>query len=178
MENANPLWEFSLTFYNRPAVDKTCVGLQDRLGVDVNIMLACCWAGCRGLVLEPGLLRRISEDAEIVHWRRTVIEPLRVIRRQLKQWPAEMVNSLRQQLAQAEISAERIEQERTYQLLRHLLPAAPADASTVYRNLGAYWEVLDLGAPVWEDVQPLLNAAFGDCDVARLEREAVARSSG
>ena len=37
----NPFWNYSLALYARAEVAKTCLALQDRLGLDVNLLLFC-----------------------------------------------------------------------------------------------------------------------------------------
>ena len=43
-----PFWDYSLALYGRPGVEACCLRLQDRLGVDVNLLLLCCWLAARG----------------------------------------------------------------------------------------------------------------------------------
>src|SRR5262249_40267230 len=38
-------WNFSLKVYGRPGVAAACIALQDGLGLDVNLLLYCCWHG-------------------------------------------------------------------------------------------------------------------------------------
>ena len=47
-EAAASFWAFSLEFYARPGVAEACLALQDRHGLDVNILLLCCWLGWSG----------------------------------------------------------------------------------------------------------------------------------
>jgi len=39
---ADRFWAFSLALYGKPGVAPALLGLQDRLGVDVNLLLFCC----------------------------------------------------------------------------------------------------------------------------------------
>ena len=167
----NPLWEFSLSIYQQDGVESACVELQDRLGLDVNIVLACCWAGQAGELLGDGFFEQLIGDPQMKLWRDTVIQPLRQLRRQLKQHPAGEVQSLRQQVLQAEISAERVYQDKLWLGLQSAPSRALTGPICLYRNLAAYWQGLDLGAPVWEDVQPLLTAAFPGEELSRLASE-------
>ena len=38
-------WRFSTRIYRLDRVADSCLALQDRFGVDVNMMLFCCWSG-------------------------------------------------------------------------------------------------------------------------------------
>ena len=42
------LWRFSLAFYARPGVAEALIALQDRAGLDVNLMLFALWLGVSG----------------------------------------------------------------------------------------------------------------------------------
>jgi uncharacterized protein (TIGR02444 family) len=168
MATDNPLWEFSLSIYQRGGVEAACIELQDRLGVDVNIVLACCWAGLAGDFLGDEFFRQLIADQELKLWSVTVIQPLRQVRRQLKQHPTGQVKSLRQQILQGEISAERVHQDMLLQRLRKATSQGLSGPACLYQNLASYWRGLDLGPPVWEDVRPLLTAACPDEDLSRL----------
>jgi len=39
------LWRFSVAFYARPGISGALIALQDRAGVDVNLMLFALWLG-------------------------------------------------------------------------------------------------------------------------------------
>ena len=41
-------WDFSLEVYAKEGVADACLRLQDDLGIDVNMLLFCCWAGHSG----------------------------------------------------------------------------------------------------------------------------------
>ena len=79
-------WQFSLALYGRPGVAAACLALQDRCGLDVNLLLFCCWAGARGHRLAEAELR--AALAAVEPWQREVVRPLRQIRRRLKNPPS------------------------------------------------------------------------------------------
>lgn len=110
---ASTFWEFSVGLYDRTGVAPACLGLQDRRGVDVNLVLYCCWLGAEGRPsLEAEGMRRTL--AEIAPLQEEVIRPLRVVRRRMKQdlhpAPAALVDAIRRRLAAVERDAERLEQ--------------------------------------------------------------------
>ncbi|MBE9555123.1 MAG: TIGR02444 family protein [Proteobacteria bacterium] len=80
---AHPFWGWSLEIYGRPGVEETLLDLQDRLGLDVNLLLFACWTGAtgRGRLAGGEWTRLIDGTAD---WRANVVEPLRAIRRHLK----------------------------------------------------------------------------------------------
>ena len=114
-------WEFSLRTYARAGVAPACLGLQDRRGADVNLLLYCCWIAAAGRgALERDALERLVALTRA--WQDTVIAPLRAVRRRLKgetlaAVPADRREGLRDDLKRVELEAERIEHA--------LLAAAP-----------------------------------------------------
>ncbi|MFB3151067.1 MAG: TIGR02444 family protein, partial [Alphaproteobacteria bacterium] len=44
----NPCWDFALVVYRRDGVAEACLALQESQGVDVNVLLFCCWLGESG----------------------------------------------------------------------------------------------------------------------------------
>ena len=49
-----PFWQFSGAVYAHPGVAEACLDLQDRHGLDVNLLLFCAWAGVQGRVFDGG----------------------------------------------------------------------------------------------------------------------------
>ena len=122
----NPFWDFSLVVYPRPGVVEACLALQDRLGLDVNLLLFCCWAGSLGWRLEAPDMVRLTE--EVAEWQRDVIGPLRGVRRRLKGPSDEAtgdVAALRRVVKDCELEAERIEQAMLHAALAELPRALP-----------------------------------------------------
>ncbi|GAC1327146.1 MAG: TIGR02444 family protein [Beijerinckiaceae bacterium] len=115
----NPLWNFSLEFYGRPEVARACLDLQDEAGADVNILLYLLWCAATGRPLDRA---RIQEaDALVATWRQTVIEPLRKIRRGMKNesLPGDAAETCRERVKAAELEAEAVSQAA----LRSIAPA-------------------------------------------------------
>lgn len=114
-------WAFSLAVYARPGVEAACLALQERHGLDVNLLLFCCWAAARGRQLDAATLA--AAEAAVAGWRNQVVRPMRALRRRLKReiagFPAEPVDALRRRLLDLELEAERLEQQR----LEPFLPA-------------------------------------------------------
>jgi uncharacterized protein (TIGR02444 family) len=111
VDAATEFWRFSLSAYERPGVAPSCLALQDRLGLDVNLLLFCCWAGARGHRLSGAELA--AALAAAAPWQREIVEPLRRIRRQLNQ-PSALdpgdAAILYDQAKQLELAAEEAEQ--------------------------------------------------------------------
>jgi uncharacterized protein (TIGR02444 family) len=115
-------WAFSLAFYARPGIAETCLALQDGDGLDVNLLLLCCWLGWSG----QGRLDRedlTALDSGVAVWRGEIVERLRALRRVLKTMANPVAPVLRQDIQRLELTAEREEQ-------RLLLAALPADRAS------------------------------------------------
>ncbi|WP_042695500.1 TIGR02444 family protein [Azospirillum sp. B506] len=107
--SANPFWDFSLAVYGRPGVPACCLALQDRRGVDVNVLLFAAWAGLDcGIGLSADELLRI--DGTVAGWREEVVRPLRALRRRAK---AED-DAFYRRMKAAELEAERVQQDRLF----------------------------------------------------------------
>ena len=108
---AAELWRFSLAVYGRPGVAAACLALQDGPGLDVNLLLFCCWAGLRGHRLAAEELE--AATAVSAPWQRDIVAPLRAIRRRLKQAPGldpAACAALYDQAKALELAAEEAEQ--------------------------------------------------------------------
>jgi uncharacterized protein (TIGR02444 family) len=105
-------WRFALALYGQEGAADACLALQDRLGVDVNILLLAMSAAAeRGIAVTSQDLR--SMDELVKTWRAETVVPLRAIRRWLKEPPApasEHAEMLRPTIKKAELLAEQIEQ--------------------------------------------------------------------
>jgi len=106
------LWDFSVSLYARPGVKDACLELQDRLGLDVNLLLFAVWSAVAG----PGRLdaARFRDCVALTEaWQAEMIQPLRQLRRSTQ---AEMgaargadTAALTSQLLAAELAAEQVE---------------------------------------------------------------------
>jgi uncharacterized protein (TIGR02444 family) len=140
LEIDNPFWQFSLQVYGAPGVAAECLELQDRLGLDVNIVLFAVWLGAtRGIVLEQADLDRIEQA--VAEWTVAVVRPLRVVRQTLKAMPEiadPEVQALRKRVADTELRSEQIEQALLYRLAGDLArPTAVPDESAARANVAA-----------------------------------------
>jgi uncharacterized protein (TIGR02444 family) len=116
------LWRFSLAFYAAPSVARALITLQDRHGLDVNLMLFVLWLGVSGRGRLSGDELRAAERAG-GQIRADVVEPLRALRRSLAQNPDADVQRLRDGVKALELAAEKLVQSRLSRL------AGPCDAS-------------------------------------------------
>ena len=136
----NPFWDFSVALYSRPGVGSACLALQDRHGLDVNLLLFCVYAAACGKRLTAADLT--SLNVSVGPWRRRVVEPLRQVRRTFKE-PGHgamdaLAERLRRQVLEAEIEAERGAQTILHRALPLEIAATAPDPSSARDNLEAY----------------------------------------
>jgi uncharacterized protein (TIGR02444 family) len=117
----NDLWRFSLDFYHLPGVASALIALQDRAGLDVNLMLFALWLGVTGRspLDHAGLA---AAERAVCDIRAEMIVPLRALRRRLKGIPDNDVQNLREGVKALELAAEKLAQDRLVGV------AGPADA--------------------------------------------------
>ena len=143
----HPLWDFSLRVYQRDGVQKACLALQDSMGVDVNVLLFCCWAGL--VETEPlGAEELRDAVAAVKELQQDVISPLRQVRRRLQQALAAVASEwkqrLRRQILAVELDGEYVEQL----VLREFVSGAPVGHAAEHsravaaRNLESYFALL------------------------------------
>jgi len=133
-------WNFSLGLYGRPGVAQACIALQDGFGLDVNLLLFCCWHGQANRRLTDEDLRRAMSAAEA--WQREVVQPLRAVRRRLKAGVAPIsaaeCEALRRKVNDLELEAERIAQAA----LEALPGPAAGRRPVVAENLALYLKLM------------------------------------
>ena len=148
----HPFWEFSLDVYGRPTVADECIALQDRCGVDVNLVLFFIWVAVAGYGrLEEKIIRQCIEDGH--QWQTAAVIPIRTVRRDLKAHiagiPDDQREMLREQIAHAELEAEHVEQLRLAEIVQDL-PVTKIDpdraAADAVANLKDYLQIAELTA--------------------------------
>ena len=149
----HPFWDFALRVYRSPGVSAACLEVQERLGLDVNVLLFCCWLGAsgRGAVPRTTLVR--ARDS-VATWHESVVKHLRSVRRALKDGiasaPPELAQALRAQIQAREIDAEHIEQLMLAASVAALVVKARATdderVDDAVANVGTYVQSLGVAA--------------------------------
>ena len=112
---AAEVWELTLATYAGEGVAAACIGLQDRHGVGVSVLLALtALAALDYPVPDERGMAVVLERAE--SWQRRVIEPLRASRRELPQAAPTLIADAAQTVAR-HLLAQEIETERLQQQL-------------------------------------------------------------
>jgi uncharacterized protein (TIGR02444 family) len=109
------LWPFSLAVYHDHDVQKECLDLQDRHGIDVNMLLFCAFVGAvHGAIISEHDVR--DALSLIGAWNSNVVRALRQVRRELKLFAADpspiqvATGESRTSVKAAELAAEQIKQ--------------------------------------------------------------------
>jgi uncharacterized protein (TIGR02444 family) len=111
----SPFWDFSLRLYARPGVADACLRLQDRHGIDVNLLFYCLWLGMAGERASRRDVSRMMARVRSLH--EDVVKPLRTARTALKRMLAAeakellpAIGALRAAIKKSELQAEHLEQ--------------------------------------------------------------------
>ncbi|MAZ03027.1 MAG: TIGR02444 family protein [Sneathiella sp.] len=106
------LWDYAIRLYSDAPVAEACLRLQERRGLDINLLMFCIWtaASGRGRLAEAELDAGIAAGAR---WQAEVVAPLRHVRRYLKgptaPADARLGSELRRGIADGELFAEHME---------------------------------------------------------------------
>ncbi|PWG64854.1 TIGR02444 family protein [Sediminicurvatus halobius] len=107
------LWQFAVALYEMEGVKAACLSIQARYGISISLLLGAVWAGGAGY----GRLGATDLETAIrrgVEWHREIIEPMRSLRRRLRQAPPKGLEKTTERLRRAvldqELEAERIQQ--------------------------------------------------------------------
>ncbi len=109
MAEPNPCWRFSLALYEAEGVAELCLGLQERYGLDVCLLLYLAWRASRRERLAPPALRGLREA---VGGLREELLSLRAARLRLRGEPRRRAAYRR--LKDAELALERRQQDVLY----------------------------------------------------------------
>ena len=170
----HPFWDFSLRIYGSEGVPSACIALQERRGIDVNLLLFSAWIGesGRGVLAESDLE---SALAATTAWNHDIVCALRVVRNRLKGGmppiPTERSDVLRKMILEIEVKSEHVEQIALAAAVAR--PADPALAAArrggdAVANVAAYFRRHGF-TPDTEDtrqVAVVLDPAFPEIDQA------------
>ena len=159
-------WRFSLRLYGRPEVPPLCLALQDQHGIDVNLLFLLLFLSHNQRRLSADEVQRIDQAS--ADWRTRAVQPLRALRRDLKNdvtaMDTQAIDALRNEIKRCELHAERLQQA----MLERTFPAATTGArspvmAAAAANIAAYAAIT--GTLPDHLVHPLLKsfaAEFGE----------------
>jgi uncharacterized protein (TIGR02444 family) len=127
----NDFWRFSLKVYDQEGVANECLELQERHGVNVNVLLFCAWIGTQGIALDRN---GIEAAAQLVtHWDAMVVRPLRIARQKMKTDPDMAI--VRPRVKALELEAEQIEQAMLFAYARCIRSADAHHGDAIAHNV-------------------------------------------
>jgi len=172
-------WDFTLSIYRRDGVSPALIALQDRLGLDVNFLLACLYAGSHGAALADADFARLEDAAAPL--RKHLIHPLRQVRRWLKDQSTiakESADPIRRAVLAQEIESEGLQQRAME--ARLALASGAADPALAAGNLARYlaWSKATAAAPDLDGLALVLARAFEEPAETARSRLAKANAEG
>lgn len=163
---AHAFWDWSCEVYCRRGVEESLLDLQDRPGLDVNLLLFAAWAAAsgRGRLPDAKWARLIEGTAG---WRVNVVEPLRAVRRYLKNsGDSDDEGALREKVKALELEAEHAAQLAIAGLAtvkdEAAVPVA-AQVADACANLLSYYRAAAGGEPSGDDMALLASIARACC---------------
>ncbi len=116
MVDGERFWDFSVRTYRTQGVPDACLALQNEYGVDVNLLLFCCWIGAtRGDFEDPLFEAALSFSGA---WSGNLVRGLREVRTWMKhegcpdaRVPTDQCMALREKIKGCEFEAEKIQQD-------------------------------------------------------------------
>jgi len=119
-------WPFSVELYARDGVADACLELQNRFGVDVNLLLFCYWFADQYGELDDELLEKLCLFS--TSWKQQVVQPLRDVRNWMKDNSPLLglaqdsrYHTLRERIKFDELAAEKYQQESMQGLVDNAL---------------------------------------------------------
>ena len=173
---SNPLWDFATWAYKEPGVEKALLALQGKHAIDVNIVLFCLWLAHVGMGSSM-LARYLAGALKLSRdWQRTLVEPLRGVRMNMKDFidSSDMVGpqriaaaELRERVKACEQDMEHLQILALYGLVlepaeaRERSPAEKKDDAN--NNLTVYFSAtgVKLDPLAQAQVMRILTAVFG-----------------
>jgi len=135
----NDFWHFSLAVYSHREVAEECLALQQAIGLDVNLLLFCAWAGTAAFALSRSDIEAASK--RVAGWQEHVVRPLRNVRQDMKAADYRDLESFRTHVKKTEIEAEQIEQAMLFAFSRHLRESNMNPRDVVAGNIKNYFEM-------------------------------------
>ena len=145
-------WDFSIRTYRTENVAEACLSLQDERGVDVNMLLYCCWYGVTRGQQEAKFFQHVFEFSE--NWAQRVVRPLRHVRTWMKldgcqdpRMPTETCMEFREKVKGVEFNAEKIQQDVLGSLTLSIPEkdlALPEQLGAIAKNIRQYFDTVNI----------------------------------
>jgi uncharacterized protein (TIGR02444 family) len=145
-------WDFSIRTYRTDDVPGACISLQEERGVDVNMLLYCCWFGMTRGEQRASFIQDVFEFSE--NWAKNVVRPLRQVRTWMKsdgcpdpRMVNEVCSGLRDKIKGNELAAEKIQQD-VLESLTLTIPeqslALSDQLDAIIKNIRQYFDLVNI----------------------------------
>lgn len=167
---SHSFWQFSIDLYRNRDVENACLSLQNRHGLNVNLILFCCWAASESYGrLEKNDFHKAF--AAINRWHEMVTLELRKLRRMVKKM--NMYHTSYQKALEDEIAAEHIEQLMLADTLLkhpHERRTSGQKVADAFSNVLLYLRLLQVDADDedYAALYTLLTPIFPDIERSRM----------
>lgn len=167
-------WDFSVRTYRTEAVPDACLSLQNDHGVDVNMLLYCCWVATVVVEFDDELFDQASQFS--AQWADYVVIPLRNARTWMKhtgcitgQMSTDDCMQLREEVKTVEFAAEKMQQEfldSITSVVESSNRSIGQVVTAVAANLRIYfeWMHVEMTSDVKEKLATIVCAAFPAAD--------------
>ncbi len=153
-------WHYALQLYKQPGVSKQCLILQDKYGLNINLVLLCCFLGSTKTTIKK-TLPALSNDPLLQQWQSQSTEAIRSVRRRVKDTFEGVAGqpNFYQQLLAVELSAEKIEQSLMLDIANNCrLSRSQQDSITT--NIRHYWQQQHRSKQTPEALNVVIQAAL------------------
>lgn len=145
-------WDYSVQIYSKSGVADVLLSLQEQYGVDVNMLLFCCWVGLTRGTFTDELFDTAYEFS--YSWREHAVNPLRHARTWMKETGCqstaidrEECMSVREKVKSVELRVEKLQQE-TLESVSSIIPETDLPVveqqNAVVSNLKKYLGAADI----------------------------------
>jgi uncharacterized protein (TIGR02444 family) len=167
----HPFWKFSVKIYAMGEVESALIKLQNERGLNVNVILFCCWYSFRG----QGRLGRLQIKKLLISiqlWHERIVLPWRRLREKLKNvsvpsWMPE----LRKEVLQLELIVEQIEQLMLADIFVYQskpIRTSLQKVADMCKNIAMYCQMMQVCLEIidCENIATILTAIFSKIDRA------------
>ncbi|MFT5133339.1 MAG: hypothetical protein ACI9SC_001810 [Gammaproteobacteria bacterium] len=172
-------WDYSVRTYRKDNVPEACLSLQDERGVDVNMLLYCCWFGLTRGSQQLESFQEVFDFSE--NWALSVVRPLRHVRTWMKlegcpdpRIPGESCLELRNKVKGLELTAEKIQQDVLESLTLSIPESTltlPNQLEAMVNNIFQYFSSVNIVSDnfVMERLTTIIKAGVTDFSVKEIE---------
>jgi len=101
----NPLWIYALNQYRQPECAQFLLHSQDKLGLNINILLFIGWLASSQKQLNLELL----QSSSVYSWQQDIIKPIRAARKKAKSYDLKGTSGFYQRMLDLELDAEKLQ---------------------------------------------------------------------